>query len=403
MTKCQLLAIALLLVSGVAHAGDAEPICAGSTRLTPTNYPTHARSWIRSVTRRAGGPSSTLGQRIEAVRALGRDSESELCRWNRFLFVDFVLYYQQEAELGARDADGRRALLELRDQLHADWERSLSYRVKTGYVESENAPLRGEPIEHFVRRKSTLFGGLQTLASLFNRRPKDPIDAKVYNYLQARTPFSALMGPTVVYAAQDPRVGRALSCIKQWTRGADGCPSGNIEQAAEDCAAEVGFENAADEGLFLLGAFASQRMYLVRDLKGWLEQNLSETDYGAAMAAIQAGAEVHFRAETLAARCGVDVLYPTEIAGRAKSAKAYHFWSVAHIARWLRGRGVTPLSAKAAALRPARRYKKMIMIPGVVFNLLLGQPLAAGTVGDYGHVKEEQELGALWGAGLKIK
>ncbi len=346
----------------------------------------------------------SLRETLELIDPSKKENVEE-CAWNRFIFLDFVLYFGQlHNYYSDLSSEENIELLKLRDHFYTRWMATLEYGVKTGLAERENEELAGLSVAQFLDRGSKQFSFLEKISSMLNRPPKTDhkkeekrVQRMVYDHTQARTPFSTLFPIFSLEKGMKPRVQQAISCTTKALENYS-CQK-SLSTVVNSCTQGDSYLN-----LIILGVFSSQRMYLIRDFKGYLEQNLTEEEFSPLFEALKNSSKIYFQLETLATVCGTDSVYPTPTEKKdSRSAKAYHFWSVAYISYYLTVAGFPKEIVLEEATRTAKKYKSFIRIPGVYYNLWLGLKLNSNTVGDYKQVLSEQAEGALFGYNYALK
>jgi hypothetical protein len=327
---------------------------------------------------------------------------TELCAWDRFFFTDSVIYFQLEADLvtgqgGLSARDLHLKLLELRNRYYSEWLDTLALGRSTGFAEYEHQNVRGKTLHQFVKMGSEQFGFVEFVSSILNPSPfwgeseSEEAGAYVYRLLQAKTPFSAIMPELALNEAIRTEVSQAVACVH------DAVVNFQCGQNLYDIA--LGCSAGQDPGIALevLGLYASQRMYLLRDLKAWMEQNMTPEVAQRAFTAFRQGSEIYFLTETIGNRCGPEGLFPRGTDVTHATVKNYHFWSEALIAAKMAEMGFNRTPGLNAALSPARMYKQTVAKVGVLYNWLLGVPSHGSTAGDVNQVLKEQGMGASFG------
>jgi len=364
--------------------------CASEKRITPENYLLQYHGIRKAVIARA------KTENIDVLDVLNSCSEdpcaSELCLHNRFIYSDFILYFELEDKFSKHSSVDPRAfkeaLLKQRDDLYVQWLSALSNHSKNDYCEWEESDVRGESLEAFWNRGSERFYWLETIVRHMNGRPSKRKKARlvVYETLDARTLFSSIMSGHGMDFIQSESGQKAISRMQEALGEADG----DLWGAALQCA-----EMKAEEALKVLGIVSAQRMYLIRDYKSWMDQNLSEDEFSNQWDALAQSSAIYFNIETISMRKGSSWNYPTGV--EAVSHKSYHFYTTAYLGYQLAKAGFSKQESVKEATRPARKYKRGIVFPGLLHNIWLRNSLNASTVGDYGSVISEQREGAEWG------
>ena len=387
--KARLLLAAAGLFITVSTPALADIACSGE-RLTILNFYDRYK---------------TIRDQIQNVDELARPTDNELCAWNRFFFLDSVLYFQLDRDLvsdkGLLSSKSlHMRLLNLRNQLLTQWLDKITLGKSTDFSEWAGKDVKGKSIQQFLEMGSQQFSLVETASDLANPAPlwgeseNEEADAYVYRLLQARTPFSSIMPELALKEAARPEVASAVSCLYQKAERFE-CGQ-NLYSLALSCSMDQ------DPGIALetLGLFSSQRFYLLRDLKTWIEQNMDGARANQVFETFRMGAKVYFLIETIGNRCGPEGLFPMGTDTSRATIKNYHFWAEALLAGKLAEMGFNPIPAVQAALGPGRLYKAVISKVGIVYDWLLGVSSQAGTSGDVDEILREQKLGAEFGYGI---
>jgi len=321
----------------------------------------------------------------------------EKCLHNHFLFVDFSLYFELEERYRRRsdysEQEFRMALMNLRDLLYKNWMESIKYEMPNGYHEWDAIALKGETLEEFKSRGSEKFSLLETMVKRVNPKPRKRDSARwsVHEYLGATTPFSSIMTDQAMELIKTEKGRQAIEIFSE-----------NLESKADFvnlwqlAIASADMDTIA--ALTILSSVSAQRMYLIRDFKHWMEENLSQEEYELQMRALKQSSAAYFKIETVASAMPMGWNYPDGVG--AKSTKSYHFYTTAMLAYQLAKRGFDRETVIKEATRPAKKYKRAIQIPGLAHNIWLRNTWNASTVGDFKQVLVEQKLGAQWGYNL---
>jgi hypothetical protein len=377
------------------EARPAHPLCASDARLDVQGF-IFGYSGLRDAL-----IAFASEHKSPPIGAISIDGGGERCAWNRYLFLDFALYFGllDDVAPGTTRLDAA----SVRDGLFDDVVEHVVDGTDEGFAEWAHEDVTRDSLETFLARGSERFSTMERLIARVHVPPVGQNDdeastAKLlaHRALSARTPFSSVFTHVALARATERPVQRALACLVERV-ALESCETG-LDAIARACAND-------DDGkaLELLGVFASQRMYLLRDLAAFVHQSARDDD-GArrearvVLRALADGARAHHRIETRGLRCGARSLYPSGAVDDARtSAKPYHFYAVAHLAYTLRRMGVDEEGARAAALVDARRYKEGIRAPSMMTNVWLGRPVTDGTAGDTALVLDEQERGAHYG------
>lgn len=328
-----------------------------------------------------------------------QNNSTEVCRWNKFIFTDFMIYFDQAQNLSKRHKleYSKLNLLKLRDEFYSDWLETLKYQHNTGFADYEDEDLSEVPFKDFISRKSSNFKELNSLTDLVS---KDSVSNNsdtlinaavndVISLVEARSIFNSIFTSTVFPHLLDKTLSAELTCIKQALESSNV----NIYNESLNCV------NANKSRLlFILGAVSSQRIYLLRDLKGWVEDNYTKSEFDTFMFNAGESARIYFLLETYSAKWGNKLLYPPSYATKMSSSKPYHFYSVAFIASHLKEKGYSQKLIHEIAPLSAIQYKKTIQKTGILYNLILGADIESGSVGDKESIINEQKLGAVFGA-----
>jgi hypothetical protein len=354
----------LILISTTALAS----LC-GDKRLTPSNYPFKYKK-VKRVLKKYSSNSF-----IEKFNSLDKN-ETELCAWNRFLFVDFMIYYNRFKGIGIDKKTNLIDTLKLRDSLYQIW---LNKNIEGVYSDYSAESLRGESLEDFLNRSSEKFGYITKPLKVLNRRPKkNKARAYVYDLLEARSPFNSIF----------PKIAMKL-LVQNQTMIELECVLSKIKLSFKDKFKSC-FPNE-DRLLKVLGILASQRMYLIRDFSHWAKENYDEEKYNLFYKNASLSSLLYFKLETQANEYGaheVHIMSSSEL----KTPKPYHFYSVAFIANQMVKENFSETEIRDNASFYAQRYKKSISKVGIFYNILAGIKLKHGAVGDKKQVIKEQKL-----------
>ncbi|MCK5073622.1 MAG: hypothetical protein KAQ98_09370 [Bacteriovoracaceae bacterium] len=391
----------LLFLILISKSVFADAFC--EKRLLPTKYPLKYSGMKREITKLIN--SGQARDFIDAVRIAGNADTGEMCSHNRFLFVDFVIYFEQGDDyrrfFSGSERDYMLYLLNFRDELYADWMDTLSYNSKTDYPEWSGRDLKGMSLSEFIALGSEKFSGMEKIIKPFNLQGSyGTLKRAVNDILMARTPFSSIMPQIAFSRLEHTNIAEVAGCVLKNIDHYD-CNDNVFDMAIRCSGGNV--ELAMD----LFGVLGSQRLYLIRDFKAWMEQNMSPAEFNKKFRAIKDASEIYLKMETYGKTCSSGKLLPRNITDglsdeqmQAFTLRPYHFWSMASVSYRLAQYGFLKKDAVAAATKPAKRYKSMIRIPGVIYNILLWKNPAGSTVGNYKKVLKEQELGANWGYDL---
>lgn len=361
----------LTITTSVASSTD-NILCDG-TRLTPSNYPFRFKK-----TKRALKKIETKNF-LEAFKMISNKNtnSSELCAWNKFLFVDFFIYFDRFESLGFDKSLNFEEVLKLRDNLYYDW--GLK-NYSGSYSDYSHTNLEGVSLDEFLSKKSEHFSFIQGLVNLVNSRPKkNKAKAYIYDLIGARTPFNSLFTKKAIEVLLQEKTKTDLECIL-------------LENGEELQAKLKQCFSSKDRMLEILGVLASQRMYIIRDLASYMKQNLSDSEYELFYMNALNSSSLYFKLETEALTHGANKVYPLD-SNELKSPKPYHFYSVAYIANELKRAGFSNKEIEATANFYAKKYKKNIKLIGYIYNAISGIPLKNGSTGDAKQIQREQEIG----------
>jgi hypothetical protein len=362
--KYSILGLVLIIFSLNVSAS----LCGGS-RLTPSNYPFKYKK-IKRILKKIESRSF-----VERFLKLEKD-ESEVCAWNRFLFVDFMLYYNRFKSLRLNQSENLIETSKLRDELYEKW---LVKNRAGVYSDHRQKDLRGMSFDSFLMLPSEHFGYLTKPLKILNRRPrKNKARQFVYDHLQARSPFNSIFPKKSMELLLQSETTDELKCILKNNSLA-------IKDKVSTC---FSTEKRAIE---ILGVLASQRMYLVRDFTSWAKQNYDEVTFHQFYTNASLSSLLYFKLETEAHLNGTKSIYIMD-SNKIKSAKPYHFYSVAYIAQKMILAGFNHEQIRKNAAFYAKKYKKSIKTIGIIHNLIAGIPLKNGSVGDKKQVLKEQLL-----------
>jgi hypothetical protein len=374
----------------------AAQFCDGHKRITPQNYLLKYYRIQNDIFKKVKSDSMSI---LEAIANCDSPEHmyDEKCLHNHFLFVDFILYFELEEHYRRRsdysEQEFRMALMNLRDLLYKNWMESIKYEMPNGYHEWDAIALKGETLEEFKSRGSEKFSLLETMVKRVNPNPRKRDSARwsVHEYLGATTPFSSIMTDQAMELIKTEKGRQAIEIFSE-----------NLESKADFvnlwqlAIASADMDTIA--ALTILSSVSAQRMYLIRDFKHWMEENLSQEEYELQMRALKQSSAAYFKIETVASAMPMGWNYPDGVG--AKSTKSYHFYTTAMLAYQLAKRGFDRETVIKEATRPAKKYKRAIQIPGLAHNIWLRNTWNASTVGDFKQVLVEQKLGAQWGYNL---
>ncbi len=314
-----------------------------------------------------------------------KNNDSEICEWNKFLMTDFIFYHEQDQSIFGKN---RKILfLKLRDHFYKNWLVQLDNKTSSltpNIVQKEITD---------IKHKAREFEFLTNITNLINHEP-EVIDQEshalndVFNLLEAKSVFNGIFSKLVLKTILDDQILATSKCM---LNSLDDASGENIWMLFKQCS------QSEKIVLFILGVYSSQRMYLIRDFKEQLFKNISFDKYAQASELINITSELYFKMETYGHEFGKNTLYPTQYSASAKSFKPYHFYSVAFIAMYLKHREYSNDIIRKVSTHYAKKYKQNIEKIGILYNILLLQPLRKGTVGDVKQVLLEQNLGASFG------
>jgi len=382
MNKLFLLSFIFILNVAPASAAasglkkEKKSICHG-TRITPLNYLTKYKRINKTMKKSS---AITFKDKFQQIISVEEDG-TEICAWNKFLYVDFNIYFNRFDELNLAQPLNKKEALILRDQLYAQWLTS-NKAAKTPYADHTEKELIGMSYTDFLALRSDKFGYLVPMIKLMNHRPANKRIGKqyVYDLLGARTPFNSIFPKKSFELLLSKEINKALVCINN--------------SDTEDLIGEIqACTSSKDQLLDILGVLSSQRMYLLRDLDAWARVNLLKDDYELYYSNASLSSLLYFKLETSASINGLDTVYPLKYVSQIKSFKPYHFYSVAFIAKEMANNGFSEEMIKLTANTYAKKYKKNIKLVGVIYNILGGIRIKNGATGDKDQVIREQILG----------
>lgn len=387
------LTLCILLLS-VALPIKAQ-FCDKAYRITPQNYLLKYYGIHQDIKRMV----KTEG--LDVLSVLAGKSEvnelSEICLHNRFLFTDFILYFDLEKRYARYSTLGfsafEKRLMSMRDSLYTAWLSQIKIGQETGYHEWETHDVKGLSLREFQNLGSQKFSIMERIIKRVTIQPSNRNQARkmVNQYLDARTPFSAIMSANCFDLVSHEEGRNAIHQL--YSNLLNPGMSKNLWDLTLESA--VGDTNLA---LQLLSSVSAQRMYIIRDYKVWMEQNLDSNTYAQYMEAFKVASAIYFKIETDANSRQIGWNYPFNAKG--KSPKSYHFYTTAMLAYQLAKAGFDQEKCIKESTRPGKKYKRAILIPGLVHNFWLRTKLKSSTVGDYRQVIKEQAMGARWGYGL---
>jgi hypothetical protein len=370
---------------------NAFSICSYS-KITPINYLSFykitKKRFKRFVKKNTGSSFEKWSAFLELETKISKNKAPEKCEWNKFILTDFVFYHEQaESFFGEHK---KLPFLELRDLFLTNWLKELE--IDTQKLEKAREPKLLSEIEH----ESQEFDFLNYITSFFNSSPaKDEKNSEalsdVYNLLEGKSVFNAIFSSYAKDRFLSTELLATSKCISNTIQSSTGQ---NIWNEIQICA------DSKQEIMDVLGVFSSQRIYLIRDFKKVMFQNLSDSQYSVVSEILDVTSKIYFQLETYGNKYGHTKLYPTEFESKVYSQKPYHFYSVGFIAMKLNEFGYSEDVIKQVAVTYAKKYKINIKRIGVIYNILLVQNPNKGTVGDYDNVIKEQDLGAIFGIGL---
>lgn len=381
------------------------PLCGGD-RLVTRNISFVYSDLIAELRNAARQQQRPLLEVLQNYGEVGADLEQlELCRWNKFRLLLQVSYFGIYADL----ADGSvtpqfvTAVLALRDELFTAWSTASQSSVvshrPSNFFEWSAASISGEPLDVFLSRESEILPWMSYLGRNLILPPRyrgdddaAAADATLRRWLRMRTPLSSIWATLALQEAQKPEVARTVLCIRDKVRRMS-C-SDNLYRIARDCAGT----GSAELPLKALGVFSSQEAFLLRDLGAWIKHNMALPRRRQVLSVLSAGAEVYYRSQSIADRCGKAALYPAGLhLGEDTSAKVYHFYATAHNAYKLKQVSFPRRIATRVPTATGRLYKGGAFALGSVYNLVVGLPASAGATGDLPQVLKAQRLGAEFG------
>ena len=370
------------------------------SRITPQNYFYKFGPIFKTLKKSFKENPDNIILAIEKVCNCESDTISkELCLYNKFVFTDFVLYLEQTKKLKkiflAPDDSIKLLFSETRDYYFEQWLKQISFQKKNGFHEYENENLKNLTVEELTSKKSEKFSQLNSLVNIMNISPpkKTKNEYKrarrdVYDLLKAKTPFNAVMSAEAYLLSQNNSIQESLKCLKnKWELNK--CLS--LIDELKSC-----LNNDSAKYIEILGVLASQRHYFLRDLKGWMEQNHSESEFNDMLFVLKTSSLLYFKIETIGYLRGHKNFYPREIENQYLMRKPYHFWSVAYITKYLKEKGYSDAVVEKEAVFYARKYKRMIAFPGLAYNIWFRLPLRSGTVGDRKNVFQLQKEAVNW-------
>jgi len=358
------LIIILLFISTTALAS----LC-GEKRLTPSNYPFKYKK-VKKILKK-----HSSNRFVEKFSSLEKN-DSELCAWNRFLFVDFMIYYNRFKGIGLDKKTNIVETLKLRDSLYQIW---LDKNFDGVYSDYSDESLKGESLEDFINRSSQKFGYMTKPLKVLNRRPKkNKARAYVFDLLDARSPFNSIFPKLAMKLLVENETQIELECILREMKL-------SFKDKFKSCF------SSEERLLKVLGVLVSQRMYLIRDFSHWAKENYDEGKYNLFYRNASLSSLLYFKLETQAIEYGANEVHIMN-SKELKSPKPYHFYSVAFIANQMLKDKFSSIEIRQNASFYAERYKKSISKIGVIYNILSGIKLKHGAVGDKKQVIKEQKL-----------
>ena len=370
-------------------------------RISPTNYPRFYKNVTKNIISFIKNHEKlTIDKLLDKLLENTNEPNTEICKWNQFTFVDFILYFAQIDQLGLKDQEAN--IMRRRDELYREWYETLENQDKNNYAEWANHELTNLSLDQFLKKGSQKFRFFEFVSKTLNPKIKkvDVIREKkraryiVQKLLTPRSPFNSIFPKLSLTLAEDENINRAVSCLNT-SLDQNNCNQ-TIWQEALNCT------QSQEQALQILGVLSSQRMYLIRDFKSYLEQNKTSDKYELIMDTLTKASHIYFQSETKASICGSSTVYPQNInAHHTLSRKSYHFWSVAYIAYYLGRLNFSKDITIKESTRSAIKYKKFIRLPAFIYNLKLGVPLGTN-INEFKGVVSEQKLGANFGRSLSL-
>ena len=368
-------------------------IICNAQRITPSNYMIEYRKIKNEYFNFQKNTTSTndfngLISWIEYNQENDLDPNDEVCKWNKFIVLDFLIYYSQLDEILGKHH--RIDVLDLRNKYYTDWMKALDNQIQQSKKNSKRIPLES------IERDLNSFRSILRLTDLINSKPKpeendllSKAQLDLYNLLSAKTIFHSIFPDVVKKNLLNAEILNHSKCIlEKLTKYSEG---ENVWTIATQCGAK---ENA----LLILGVLSSQRMYLIRDFKLNLFLNLDLVSYNNASELLNVTSLIYFELENYGNKFGASVLYPKGFSeGKFHSSKPYHFYSVAYISSHLKQMGHEDDIIQKIANFYAKKYKVGIKYVGVLYNILLINNLKSGPVSDQEQILIEQSLGAEFG------
>lgn len=361
-------------------------------------------------------------RRVSPLEVLAEEGEGSLqgtalerCRWNKTRFLIQVAYFGlyedvlAAGEIVDDDAIGR--VLAARNALFDRWWEASAQedivRAPSDFYEWEGEDLRGLSEDAFLAKESRILPWMSALGRRFVTPPAYGVDddeaeaeSALHHLLRMRSPLSSLAPALALRTSARPEMQRAMRCL------ADGvhvptCDV-NLFDLASTCAQQAGLATHGDV-LVLLGLFSSQEAFHLRDLRAYIDANLDEDDARARTRVFVDGARVYYRSQSLAHACGVDAVLPrfdSLGAGRRRSPKAYHAYSMAFAAYRLRALGFDATTAETVPPAIGRSYKEKAALLGLIYDVVTGIPIDRGATEDFAPVVDTQARGARLGSAL---
>lgn len=322
---------------------------------------------------------------MENERVQAKSPENIKCDWNAFILTDFIFYNEQESSI-FKNSPNKVSFLNYRNKALEKWLDHINedFMEKSPSFKQENEKIEFSPKE---------FSILTYLTELINRSPrgdseKDQAIKYIHNLVDGRSIFNGIFVNYIITKLTSDEILTAQQCIHDRLQNVEG---NNIYNEMLLCS-----NNNLDLLLDILGTFASQRIYLTRDLQSEIENKLTKKDYLIAKDNIKLGALIYFELETYSNKYGIHTVYPDELESEMVSHKPYHFYSVAFIANKLRQEGFTDDVILETANHYAKKYKKNITWVGYIYNILLLQGINKGASSDTEPVIKEQQKAISW-------
>jgi hypothetical protein len=386
-TKSSLIICFLILCQAILPCTVNAQSIFYKSRLTPQNYfykyrPMH-KAFKNNLKNTPHNPITALEK---ACNCNDLENKKELCLYNKFLFTDFIIYFAQEKKYKRTvpySTDSLALLLsQTRDYYYNLWLSELNYSTRFNFQEHYSKNLKNISINDYQKKRSSQFPCTHFISKMLNKAPNKNSEKehkkaryKVYTLLDTKTPFNSIFTLEAFKIAQDSSIQSGLFCIKEQLKDTIEI---NILQELKIC-----LNNDSIKHKEILGILSSQRHYLIRDLKSWMEQNMSESEFNKVFEVFKTSSLLYFKMQTYGLNnCAEN--YPDNLIDEKSCInKPYHFWATYYIANHLRANDFSQQIIEKEALYYSNKYKRKILIPGIAYNLWFRNNIKSGTVGDF--------------------